>query len=144
MAVQKIEANLTAERVAKLKAEDEKTYANLPDKGMSASIEFDYGDTVLDAVENFTEEVVMDWIEGHSKFTIQEKMRNMLAQGKTPEEIQLAFYNPETGEVTWKPQQAPERKSAVDKEKDRLTKLDPEKRDKEIAALRAMLAGLVE
>ena len=140
---EKVTATLTAHRINKLK-NDEKLnkdgkFDSLPDSDLTATIVYDFGDDPMDAVEKFGERVVMSFITGHCLFGLQEKIRSLLQQGYSEDEIQDKIYNPNTNEHFWRPGEAPKRKSAIEKTADRLNKLDPEAREKEIEALRALL-----
>lgn len=149
MPTYQVKASLTSDAVAKLKKQDPTKYAKLPDAG-TGDIHIDYpvGETVADLVKNFTEKVVRNQFLGHLKFTIQGKMRtrlvDLLAEGKSLQQavaqIQSEFFA--NNEYKWKPSDSPARQSAVEKEKKRISNLDPEKKAAEIAAIKKMLAEL--
>ena len=146
-----IGASLTKDKVASLKNKDAEKYAPLPDEGTGIiEIQYELGDTPKEAGDIFGKDVVMSQLEFGIGHAIQAKIRNrsaeLLSQGKSIPEakeiIQAEIYNIETGEYVWKPGMAATRKSPLEKEKDRLSKLDPEKKEREIAALKAMLAEM--
>jgi len=143
MAQEKVTAVLTAHRIAKLKADEKLNkdgkFDALPDTDISATITYDFGNDPMDAVDKFGEKVVMSFITGHCLFGLQEKIRSLLQQGLSEDEIQDKIYNVEDEEYVWKPGEAAPRKSAIDKIAERLNKLDPEARQREIDALRALL-----
>lgn len=139
-----VEASLTPERVEKLQAEDTDKYGDLPEEGVAVSIQYDFGDTVEQAVEFFGEEICKSMIEGHIRFGLQGMIRNKLAEGKSPQQIQAEIFNVETGEHIYKPSKAGPKKSAVEKEKSRLMKLDPEARSRQKEELLKMLADMEE
>lgn len=138
-----IVASLTADAVAKLKAsKDAEKYQSLPDEGKEVKFQYDFGDNTEESVAIFTDNVCRSMIVGHIKFTIQSIARSMLKAGKTEEEIRAHFFNARSGENVYKPGEYTGRKSGVEKEHDRIIKLSPEVKAKEIAKLQEMLAGL--
>ena len=136
-------AKLTPHAVKTLKKLDPEKYDFLPDEGVGpVTIQYDFGDDIPQAVEFFTEKICLNLIAGHAKFGMQGLIRDALAQGKNPEEIQAKFYNLEAGIHNWKPAQAGPRKSVEEKERDRLMKLDPDARAQQKAALQKMLDNM--
>jgi hypothetical protein len=147
MSQEKVTATLTAHRIGKLKNSDknkEGKYDSLPDSNQTAEILYNFGDNVQDAVERFGEKVIMSFITGHCLFSLQERMRALMEQGLSDDEIQAKIYNPEEDTYVWKPGLAPARKSPVEKMADRLRKLDPMEREKQIAELEALLNQMEE
>ncbi len=143
MAQEKVTAVLTAHRISKLK-EDEKLnkdgkYDFLPDQDISATIMYDFGDDPQDAVDRFGKDVVMSFIEGHCLFGLQEKIRSLLQQGLSEEEIQEKIYDVDNEEYIWKPGLAPARKSTIEKLADKLNSLDPDEKERQRKILQAML-----
>ena len=134
-------SSLTEYQVDKLKRADADKYAALPDEGVSATIQYEFGSDISEAVDLFGDEVCLNMIKGHVKFSLQQRVRDMLTSGKTQEEIQDAFYDIQTGQHVWKPSEGGGRtkKSAVEKERDRLRKLPDEQRATERARMIAML-----
>jgi len=140
-----VKYSLTPHQVAKLKQDDENgIYANIPDEGIKASMQYGFGENSKENVKIFGDVVCQNMVREHIKFWIAGRARKMLAMGKTPEEIQEAFYNPETMEVILQPSETSTRgKSAAEKEADRISKIDdPAKKKAEIEAMRAKLAEL--
>lgn len=140
----KVSAKLTPHRVAKLKEEDPEKYDFLPDSGLEAEIDYPFGEDLEDMKEIFGEKIVMTMAEGHMLFGMQSKIRDLLATGVAPGDVQENFYDPETGEYEWKPSERRQRKSEIDKIKDRIGKIkesgsaeDKEKARNEIEALLA-------
>ena len=136
--MEKVTASLTPEAVEKLKASEEGQkgiFKHLSDGGTSVECDYDFGDDIEDMVERFGDEVCKNMIRGHIKFGLQGAMRRWLTEGLDADEIQekVAAYLPGLS----KP-----KKSAVEKERDRLSKLDPETREREKEALRALLDSM--
>ena len=140
MSLTSFDAKLTPHAVKGLKKLDPEKYGFLPNEGVGpVTVQYDFGKDIPEACEFFTEEICQNLIAGHAKFGFQAKIRDMLAQGKSPVEIQAAFYNLETGEHVHKPSQAGPRLTHTEKERNRIMKLDPEAKAREKAALQAML-----
>lgn len=140
---QKITAALTPDAVAKLKeGKESEKYQGLPDEGLQCEFQYDFGDNTNESVKIFTDAVCRSMIVGHIKFTIQSIARTKLKAGATAKEIQAFFYDPSTEKNVYKPGEYTGRKSGVEKEHDRIEKLDPDTKAKEIAKLQEMLAGL--
>ena len=137
-----VSASLTKRKVASLKKEDAKKYGSLPEEGLEVVIQYDFPEDTASAAEAFGEKICATLIEGHARFTMQTRMRNKLAAGQDADEIQAAFFDVAKGEYNWIPSEASIRKSSVEKEKDRLGKLDPETREREKQALLDMLAAM--
>ncbi len=136
-----IKASLTPDAVEKLKAGKEgEKYAEL--EARETEFQFDFGDDTEEAVAIFGDNVVRSYIVGHCSFTLQGIARSLMKAGKTDEEIQAHFYDPATEMNVYRPGEYTGRKSAVEKEHDRIEKMSPEAKEKEIDALRAMLEGL--
>ena len=140
---QTIKASLTADAVTKLKGgKDGEKYQALPDEGLEVEFQYDFGDNNAEAVTLFGEPVVRSYIVGHCSFTIQGIARSMLKAGKSVKQIQAHFFDSATGKNVYKPGEYTGRKSAVEKEHDRILKLSPEKRDMEIAELERVLSRI--
>ena len=140
---QSITASLTADAVKKLKAGKEgEKYTNLPDEGLQCEFQYDFGDNTQESIKIFTDTVCRSMIVGHIKFTIQSIARTKLKAGASAKAIQAFFYDPATETNVYKPGEYTGRKSSVEKEHDRIEKMSPESKQKEIEALKVMLAGL--
>jgi hypothetical protein len=72
----------------------------------SATVNYDFGDTLQDAIDLCGEEVVMSNYTAHSKVALQSIIRTKLKAGQTPEQV-AEFVS------TWKPGMVIER-TAVD------------------------------
>lgn len=142
--LKEVKASLTPDRVAKLKVEDEEKYGFLPDEGLEVTVEYDFGDDTQHAIELFTDKICLSMIQGHILFSLQGKIRNMLAAGKTFEEIQDALYDLDKNEHVWKPTEAAGRKSEVEKTKDKLSKMSPEARARAKEELMGYLEAMDE
>jgi len=140
--LESISASLTAHQVQVLKAKDAEKYASLPDDGTSVDIQYDFGDDLAAQAVIFGEKVCSNMIKGHVKFNMQAKIRNMLADEKSPKEIQKAFYNVQEGIHVYKPTEGMTRMSFVEKQKSKMEKLTPEEREKQKAELRALLESM--
>jgi len=140
--IEKVKASLTKDRVASLKKEDAQKYGFLPAEGVEAEVQYDFGATPEEAAKYFGADVVMRLLNFAISHPIQSKIRDMLAEGKKVAEIQAAIYDVANKKHIYKPGLAGPRKSAVEKEADRLKKLTPEQRAKEKAALLQMLDNM--
>lgn len=138
--LKEVKFSLTPEKVLDLKEADSAKYDFLPNEGIVGSIQYDFGDTTEDLVDAFGDAPCKKLIEGHCRFSIQGLGRTMLSEGKSPEEIQERFYDLDAEEYKWKPSDSPQRKTALEKESEKILKSsDPEA---EIAALEAMIAAV--
>lgn len=144
-------SSLTENAVDKLKKSDAEKYAKLPAEGVGpCEIQYEIPDTLVEIGKVFTDKVAFNLFVGHVKFSIEGRVRKLLAEeiasGKSlaqaQREIQNKFYNLETKEYVWKPSDSPQRMSAAEKEAKRISKLPKEKQADEIAALKAQLAKL--
>jgi len=140
--LESVNASLTAHQVEVLKKKDPEKYAGLPDDGTSVDIQYDFGDDLAAQAVLFGEKVCSNMIKGHVKFNMQARIRNMLADGKTPKEIQKAFYNLQENTHVYKPTEGMTRMSFVEKQKSKLDKLGPEEREKAKAELRSLLDSM--
>ena len=148
--IEQVKASVTKQKVAKLKEEDAEKYAKLPDAGIAeVTVDYDFGANPAEAAKYFGDEVVMRLLNFAISHPIQSKIRDGLiagiSEGKSPavvvKAIQAALFV--DGKNVWIPGAAAVRKSATEKERDRLNKIeDPEKKAKEIAALKALLAEM--
>jgi hypothetical protein len=141
-----VKSSLTREAVAKLKAnaptDKPDKFNYLPDEGVEVTTQYDFGDDTAAAVAAFTDKVCLSMIQGHIKFSLQQKIRDLLADGKTEEEIQAAIYDVNTGEYKWKPGEARPRKSDLDKERTKIKKMTPEERKAYKAQILAELEAM--
>lgn len=97
----------------------------------SIVLEFDFGKDLDDAVKKYTAPIVFDYYVNEAKIVFQNKVRGLIAQGKTEAEITETM-------KTWKPGEISKRgKSPVEKIAALLSKLTPEQR----AAVKASLGG---
>lgn len=140
---QKITASLTPEAVEKLKAgKDGEKYTGLPDEGKETEFLYDFGDTTEESIAIFGDKVVRSYVVGHCLFTIQGIARSMMKAGKTEKQIQAFFFDEAIGKNVYLPSEYSGRKTAAEKEHDRIQKLSPERQAQEVAALKAMLKKL--
>jgi hypothetical protein len=146
-----VKASLTKDKVASLKAaarkaekpEDRTKYDKLPDAGVGpVDITYDFGATPAEAASYFGDKVVMRLLNFAISHPIQTKIRDGLAEGKTVTAIQAKIYDVANKKHIYKPGLSAVRMSAVEKEANRMKKLDPEQRKKERAALLAALDAL--
>ncbi|KKN73985.1 hypothetical protein LCGC14_0395510 [marine sediment metagenome] len=140
---QTIKASLTPDAVEKLKeGKDGEKYQSLPDEGLEVEFQYDFGDNNAEAVALFGEGVVRSYIVGHCSFTIQGIARSMLKAGRSAKQIRAHFFDESTGLNVYQPGEYTGRKTAVEKEHDRILKMSPEKRDAEITELEKVLARI--
>lgn len=137
--IKTVKASLTKDRIASLKKEDPEKYGRLPNEKVEAAVQYDFGSNPQEAATYFGADVVMRLLNFAISHPIQSKIRDMLSEGKTKAQIQAAIYDVANKKHVYKPGLAPSRKSAIEKEADRLKKLTPEERAKEKAKLLEML-----
>ena len=140
--IKTVKASLTKDRIASLKKEDNEKYGRLPNEGVEASVQYDFGATPAEAASYFGDKVVMRLLNFAISHPIQSKIRDMLAEGKSPAQIQAAIYDVANKKHIYKPGEGAVRKSAVEKEAERLAKLDPEARKREKEALLKILDSM--
>jgi len=148
--IQKVSASLTKEKVAALKEVDKEKYARLPNEGTGkVEVEYDFGGSPEEAGKYFKPDVVMRLLNFAISHPIQSRIRDGLVAGLADgkpvativKEIQASIYA--NGKHVWVPGMATARKSAVEKERDRLNKIeDPVKKAEEMDALRKLLAEM--
>ena len=148
--IEVVSAALTKEKVAKLKEEDKEKYARLPEAGTSKlEVKYDFGANPAEAGRYFKDDVVMRLLNFAISHPIQSRIRDALvtglAEGKPiaaiQKEVQDSIFA--NGKHIWTPGMASPRTSAIEKEKDRLNKIeDPAKKAAEIAALKALIADM--
>lgn len=148
--VETVSASLTKEKVASLKREDAEKYARLPNEGTGkVEVKYDFGANPAEAAKHFGDEVVMRLLNFAISHPIQSRIRDALIAGLADgkplativKEVQASIYA--DGKHVWTPGMSSPRKSPIEKEKDRLNKIeDPAKRAAEIAALKALIADM--
>jgi len=72
-------------------------------------------DWFAEVCDRFTFEVVRSMFEGHVRFTLHSRMRSLLAQGKTEDEIQAALYDEDSDTYAYKPGMAAPRAKSGEK-----------------------------
>ena len=103
--------------------------AKIGKDGVVHTAKYDFGDNVAAAVEKFGEEVVFANFRSSCVVALQGYIRGLIKQNKTAEEIQAEVRK-------WKPGVRTPGKSAAEKAKEQLMKMDPAQR----AALLAEIA----
>lgn len=87
--------------------------------GRTVTVKYDFGSGLPDAVGKFGEDVVFRLFQQQAKIRLQAIIREQIVAGKSDEEIAQHV-------AGWKPGQAPQRKSRVEKLAEKLAGLDPE------------------
>ena len=101
--------------------------------GRAVTVEYDFGDSLQQAVEKFGEDVVWKAALQQLKIRLQAVIREQIAAGKSDEEIAQHV-------AGWKPGQAPQRKSAVEKLAEKLAGLSKEEQQRVLAEFRQLIA----
>ena len=105
-----ITATLTSHKVKSLKRASDR-YKDLPDAGLQVDIAYDFGSSLQEMVEIVGEETAKQMMLESWKQSIRSKARDMMAQGLTGEEIQVDFFDVETGEYKYIPKKQDQRKT---------------------------------
>lgn len=88
------EIAITAKKTIKIEGEE--------DKNLEATVMYDFGDTLSDAVDKFGEEIVFGCYSAQAKISGQAAIRRQMENGKSQEDITASM-------TDWKPGQKMER-----------------------------------